>query len=105
MSANPGDVCASALQRDAQSMRGAGLRLTRGDLRCLAAGHVARLAINQLRGAWSRTKSLGKRMALAKATLEDITIRIDLDSLTATLIKIEPSRRPVGSQAAWLPGF
>jgi adenine-specific DNA methylase len=105
VSAEPDDACASALERDGRSMRGAGLRLTRGDLRCLAAGHIARLAINQLGGAWNRAKSLEKRMALAKAALESITARIDLDSVIASLIKIEPPRRPIRNQAAWLPGF
>ena len=86
-------------------MRGAGLRLTRGDLRCLAAGHIARLAINQLGGTWNRAKSLEKRMALAKCELESITARVDLDAVIASLIKIELPRRPVSNQAAWLPGF
>ena len=102
---DPGEVCAAALDEDARQMRAAGLRLTRGDLRCLAAGHVARLAINQLVADWARSKSLEKRMALAKTALESITSRFDRDALISELIQIEPSRRPTTNQAAWLPGF
>jgi hypothetical protein len=86
-------------------MRAAGLRVTRGDLRCLAAGHVARLAINRLVTDWTRSKALGKRMAVAKAALEAITSSFDLDALITALIQIEPSRGGKTNQVAWLPGF
>jgi adenine-specific DNA methylase len=101
----PGRVCKEALADDADRMRAAGLRITRGDLRCLAAGHVARLAANQLVRSWDRSRSLEKRMALAKDALEAISTQVELDSLIERLLTTEAPRRALGSQTAWLPGF
>ena len=41
-----------ALIKDAQAMQAAGVRITLGDLKCLAAGHMARLAIDSLAPNW-----------------------------------------------------
>jgi adenine-specific DNA methylase len=96
----------TALSEDAGKMRGAGLRVTRGDLRCLAAGHVARLAINELVTRWNPSAPLDDRMALARSALEAITASEDAEAAITTLLAAEESRRPpLRHQAAWLPGF
>ena len=101
----PGRQREDALAGDADQMRAAGLRITRGDLRCLAAGHTARLAINDLVSSWDPSQSLEKRMALAKGALERVNAGMELESLIEGLLKTEAPRRAVGSQTAWLPGF
>ena len=40
------------LEQDAAAMAAAGVKVSQGDIRCLASGHIARVAINGLRGEW-----------------------------------------------------
>ena len=42
-------------KKDLSALESAGLALTEGDIRCLVAGHVARIAINHLRETWDAT--------------------------------------------------
>ncbi len=95
----------AALAGDADSMGAARLRITRGDLGCLAAGHIARLAVNELVAKWDPSRALESRMDVAEATLVRITSEMDLDALIEGLLKVEPPRRATASQTAWLPGF
>jgi putative DNA methylase len=48
------------LRKDARDMRRAGVSLSKGDLRCLLAGHWARLAVNQLRSEWRKEWALAR---------------------------------------------
>ncbi len=64
--------CRAALENDAARMREAGVRLTVGDLRCLLAGHVARIAIGTLMPEWSRRPALDTRLRRARTALESI---------------------------------
>src|SRR5690606_32573453 len=58
-------ACEAALRRDARALRAAGVRVSSGDLRCLLAGHVARVAASALRPAWNRRAPLARRMRVA----------------------------------------
>jgi adenine-specific DNA methylase len=69
------------LRKDAAAMFTAGVRITQGDLRCLLAGHIARLAVNTLRPGWNADASLADRMAEASRTLEQITAQADIRAL------------------------
>ena len=101
-----GKSCGASLAEDADQMRAAGLRITRGDLRCLAAGHVARLAVNELAATWDRSKRLEQRMASAQDELKRIAGHADLEALIARLLVVVAPRRSVAHhQTAWLPGF
>ena len=42
------------LTRDAALMAAAGVKLSIGDIQCLASGHIARVAVNELREGWDR---------------------------------------------------
>lgn len=103
--ADPERTCEAALRDDASKMRAAGLRITRGDLLCLAAGHVARLAVNELARRWDRSKGLDRRMALATSALESINARIDLDSLIVRLVRAGAPSQSSVLHAAQLAGF
>jgi adenine-specific DNA methylase len=103
--ADAGGIWETDLAEDSEKMRAAGVRITRGDLRCLAAGRIARSAVNDLVASWDRSRSLEKRMELAKCALERITARADLEALIDKLLKAEAPRQWVISQTAWLPGF
>jgi hypothetical protein len=103
---NATEALLAALVEDASKMRGAGLVLTRGDLRCLAAGHLARLAIGRLIARWNASAPLHDRMALAESALAAIVDREFLEVVIAKLLATEaPRTQPPRHQTAWLPGF
>lgn len=61
--------CVDALDGDVAALREAGIELEPGDLRCLAAGHVARLVVAMLRARWDLARPLAARIALAGEAL------------------------------------
>jgi adenine-specific DNA methylase len=79
-------------KKDLSALESAGLVLTEGDIRCLVAGHIARIAINHLREAWDRTWPLHRRMSTANAALTQIGKKVDVESL------VEGHRLATGSK-------
>lgn len=71
------EECTSALERDAGAMCAAGLDVKNGDLRCLLAGHVARVAVRTLQASWLPDASLGSRMEMARQCLESTAMQAD----------------------------
>lgn len=61
------------LTRDASMMRAAGVKVTAGDLRCLASGHIARYSIKMLQSIWDSSESTQKKMKLAIRVLNEIS--------------------------------
>ena len=70
-----------ALEADAAAMRNAGVKIAVGDLRCLLAGHIARIAIRTLRPAWSREARLTDRIGDARQCLEQLSHEVDASSM------------------------
>ena len=57
-----------------------------GDLRCLLAGHLARLAVNTLRGAWDAAAPTAARFERAKLAIEALVQRLDSAAVLAALL-------------------
>ncbi|MGQ0633424.1 MAG: DUF1156 domain-containing protein [Planctomycetaceae bacterium] len=51
------------LDSDVESLRAAGVKVSRGDVRCILFGHVVRTAISQLHRKWNRTALAGDKVA------------------------------------------
>jgi len=85
---DPGRACRRALAADAASMRAAGIKVSAGDRRCLAAGHLARLTIAALASRWDSGAEVSARLAAAEASLARLQAKVDLASLVAA-----PGRR------------
>jgi adenine-specific DNA methylase len=85
------DDIASALENDAAAMTAAGVKVSEGDLRCLAAGRLARATVNRLRANWDLELPLADRMAAASAVLRAETTRATVDSLIEGVLR--PRRR------------
>ena len=66
------------LTSDVRALVAGGLKVTEGDIRCILAGHIARVAINQLRSIWNSKLSSSER--LAAATDRVLLIRNELDA-------------------------
>jgi len=54
------------LYKDIEDLSAAGLKLTEGDILCLLAGHIARIAVNKLRHHWDADYPLDQRISVAK---------------------------------------
>jgi adenine-specific DNA methylase len=93
------------LSGDAEEMQLAGLRLSRGDLRCLGAGHTARLAINTLASGWDSSAVLPERMRGAERCLDAIARDVDVEALIERLLEAPRPRRTMKHETAFLPGF
>ena len=72
---------------DAAQMAAAGVKVSYGDIRCLASGHIARVAINGLRDGWDRGASLADRMRRAKGRLVEVAGTLKLDSLPSRVLE------------------
>ena len=63
------------LRRDARNMRLAGVRVSKGDLRCLLAGHFARLTVNGLRDEWRNEDTILEKMKKTQSFLAELTAK------------------------------
>lgn len=75
------------LRGDAAAMKKAGVKVTAGDLRCLAVGHIARVAINRLSPIWVSDTPLTERMALAREEMSSVASDYRLDELIAETLE------------------
>ena len=86
---HPGNLSIEdALIQDAQAMQAAGVRTTVGDLKCLAAGHMARLAIDSLLPNWDADAPLSHRMDRVKKHLANLAEQLPFDELATRLLKV-----------------
>jgi putative DNA methylase len=60
---------AGLVERDLAALRLAGVRPTPGDTRCIAYGHLVRLAIWNLRQAWDKSVGINRRLAAVSSWL------------------------------------
>ena len=75
------------LEQDAALMAAAEVKVSQGDIRCLASGHIARVAINELRGEWDSGAALSNRMGRAEERLVELARDLDLDSLPRRVLE------------------
>ncbi|MBI5572510.1 MAG: DNA methylase [Desulfomonile tiedjei] len=69
------------VDRDLSGLESAGLELSKGDIRCILAGHVARIAINRLWAKWDAAQPLPQRMATANLALTEVSELVDVETL------------------------
>lgn len=69
------------LKKDSSALEAAGLKLSESDIRCLYAGHAARLAVNRLSTEWARDLPLSTKMSMATETLRCIGEATPLEKL------------------------
>mgnify|MGYP001397661107 CR=1 FL=1 len=69
MLASSGEGIARLVRKDMEALRAGGVKLTKGDMRCIAYGHLVRLAIWDLRPSWDRAIDTAAKLgAVARAT-------------------------------------
>jgi hypothetical protein len=78
-------------------MAAAGLRLTNGDLSCLAAGHIARFTIAFLRPTWDADVQVNEKLARASEAVKRLLDCLDLDVLIKKVLIRPPCAVAGGS--------
>ena len=76
-----------ALEQDAALMAAAEVRVSQGDIRCLASGHIARVAINRLRDGWDSDAALSDRMRRAEECLVELARDLEFESLPRRVLE------------------
>lgn len=86
------------LLNDINALNQAGLSLTKGDIQCLAAGHIARIATNQLYLNWDTALSLENRIVRAKDNVQKITSAFQINSLEHLYKKPKDKKKKKGRE-------
>jgi putative DNA methylase len=73
------------LAEDRARLAQGGITTTRGDLYCLALGHLARVAVSALRAEWDRTRPVAAKMDAARTALSGLVERCKMNSVVADL--------------------
>jgi hypothetical protein len=82
------DGLAAIMAEELKELRAAGMKPTAGDIRCVALGHITRMAIWQIRPAWDTDLSVEKKLAVFRAamngiaTLEQVVKRLEGANVT-----------------------
>jgi adenine-specific DNA methylase len=82
------------LIQDVQAMKEAGVKITLGDVRCLASGHVARVAVNRLYNNWDVGLPLAARMSRVRACLKQVSDEISLAALPERMLEATKQETP-----------
>jgi adenine-specific DNA methylase len=77
------------LQADRTALAAGGVRTSRGDLACLALGHLARVAVASLLPAWQSEQATPAKMETVRTKLETLVEKADVDALLSGLLSIE----------------
>ena len=85
---------AAWLEADRDHLKTGGIRCTEGDYRCLALGHLARVAIFRLNSSWKQSASIESRIALARSALESLVAESHVDRIVAKVAN-RPSASPL----------
>lgn len=63
------EAVAGLVQEDLTQLRAGGVKLTKGDIRCITYGHLIRLTIWRLREGWNKARAVGEKLEAAVANL------------------------------------
>ena len=75
------------LDQDAARMAAAGVKVRQGDIKCLASGHIARMAVNGLRDGWDKNAPLSNRMRQAEDRLVGLAHDLDMESIPRRVLE------------------
>ena len=77
------------IERDQSSLTDAGLRCTKGDLNCLALGHLTRATIACLHHDWDRTEDVSTKMHIALEAMKQMFERCNIDAVIEEAVEAE----------------
>jgi len=68
---NTSEAIAALVRADVEKLRQAGVKETRGDVRCIIYGHFTRLAVWHLRHTWDNTRPVREKTAVLSSKIEE----------------------------------
>ncbi len=68
----------------------AGMKPTAGDIRCIAYGHITRMAISTLRDDWNRLAPTGAKLAAIKSAMDAIAMLDDVKAALKETLPLNP---------------
>jgi adenine-specific DNA methylase len=89
----------AALVNDCTEMQAGGVRVSAGDVRCLANGRLTQVAIGVLGEQWDSNRNIEERLARATEMLESLGAELQAGFLPETVLAQLPSRPPQQSLA------
>lgn len=69
---------AALMSIELEQLREAGMKPTAGDVRCIAYGHITRMAISSLRASWDKSVPTPMKFVVVKAAMDQIAILDDV---------------------------
>ena len=79
------------LVNDCNEMQAGGVRVSAGDVRCLANGRLTKLAVGALRADWDPDREIGVRLAQATDVLESLHGELDAHLLPEAILSELPT--------------
>lgn len=87
------DELTAVVEQDLDELRAFGMSPTQGDIRCIALGHLTRMAIWNLRGSWRAEHPMEEKLALFRAAMDALACIDDL-KWKATQGRVLPTAAP-----------
>lgn len=72
------DGLANIMAEELHELRGAGMKPTVGDIRCVALGHITRMAIWQIRPSWDATLPVETKLSIFRGAMNSIATAEDV---------------------------
>lgn len=79
------------MTRELDALRAAGMKPTSGDIRCIAFGHITRMAIWNLRPLWDGSKPTERKLEIIRAAMDDIATVDDVKTLIEGAHALQPA--------------
>lgn len=86
------DNLRALLTADQEAMGIAGVRITQGDIRCLASGHIARIAINRLYQSWKSRLPLRDKMSKVRDLVSKLSLNLGFEEIIKAILSEHPQR-------------
>jgi len=84
------------LTEDQEALAGGGACCSRGDLYCLALGHLARVVVQSLRTGWDASAAVGMKMQLVEAALRRIFKLCEVDTVINEVLETSATSPALG---------
>lgn len=75
------------LAEEVRLLREGGVKVSLGDVSCLLFGHLTRVLVHKLQGSWPPERSVGGKLALARAGLQEILLGFDIRAMVERVLQ------------------
>lgn len=83
---------ASLVIEDLEKLRSGGVRLTKGDVRCITFGHLIRLAVWKLRSEWDKVVPWAEKLTRVERSVDRLGIKGEIESYVDAAFELSAKR-------------